>query len=263
MPDLADDLIRFWSAMDAPLEVQRQEWWGAVVADRRFPDVWDTNYARVETADPTLALEEVAAALTPALETAGAATFHVVLVRPSDPSRLLTELTARGDRRSEDIVMVHEGPVPQVLHGAVEELAVDDRLWRGVAATLPAFGVTEPDTIGQLLRLEREVMDPGGAKRWFGVADTSGELVAIGALVELAGLAYVDHVVTLPHARGRGHAGAIVTALVEAARRDGADPTFLLVDPQGPVALYERLGFREATRLASTLGERQTGGGGR
>jgi ribosomal protein S18 acetylase RimI-like enzyme len=263
MPDLVDHLIRFWTQMDARLEVQRQLWWGTVVADRRFPDVWDTNYARVETADPSLALEEVAAALSPALETAGAAMFHVVLFRPSQQRRLLTELTARGDRRSEDLVMVHEGPVPQAPHGAVEELAVDDRLWRGVAATLPAFGVTEPDTIEQLLRLEREVMDPGGAKRWFGVADTSGELVAIGALVELAGLAYVDHVVTLPHARGRGHAGAIVTALLAAARRGGADPTFLLVDPQGPVALYERLGFREATRLASTLRERQTGGGGR
>ena len=87
--------------------------------------------------------------------------------------------------------------------------------------------------------------------------------MALGALVLLAGLGYVDHVVTFPEARGRGHARAIVSRIVHEARAAGAGRIFLLVDPEGPVSLYERLGFHEATRIASTLATRHTRGGGR
>jgi hypothetical protein len=51
---------------------------------------------------------------------------------------------------------------------------------------------------------------------------------------------------------------------VHEARAAGVRRIFLLVDPQGPVRLYEGLGFREATRIASTRAPRQlVGGGGR
>ena len=44
----------------------------------------------------------------------------------------------------------------------------------------------------------------------------------------------------------------------------GVRRIFLLVDPLGPVRLYEGLGFREATRIASTRARRQlVAGGGR
>ena len=260
MADLADDLARFWDAFDSVLERVEPAWWGSVVADGRFPDVWDTNYARVETADPSLSLEEVAAALTPVLERVSASAFHVVMFRPEATNRLLSELTDRGDRLSWDIVMTFEGEETTAGSAVVEELRVDDDLWAGVAASLPSFGVTEAETIRQLVRLEREVLDPGGTKRWFGVRGGTGEVVALGALVHLAGLGYVDHVVTLPEARGRGHARAVVTRIAHEARRAGVERTFLLVDPQGPVSMYERMGFREGTRIASTLATRQTGG---
>ena len=262
MSDLADDLVRFWAAMDSRLERVEPTRWGAVVTDGRFPDVWDTNYARVETADPSVRLDEVSTALAPALEAAGAAAFHVVLFRPKGNPRLLSDLTERGDKLSWDVVMVHGGEPAPLEGDAAEELRIDEELWGRVAASLPSFGVTEPETIRQLLRIEREVFDAGTAKRWFGVRDEIG-VVALGALVHLAGLGYVDHVVTFPEARRRGHAGAVVTRIVHEARAAGVERTFLLADPQGPVPLYEQLGFREATRIASTLAARQTGGGGR
>jgi ribosomal protein S18 acetylase RimI-like enzyme len=263
MADIVDDLLRFWDELDSGLEHVSPTWWGAVVTDGRFPRVWDTNYARVETADPALSLAEVAAALEPALEAVGAAAFHVVLFRPRETASLLDELVARGDTPSWDIVMEHAGDAPAAA-SAVEELRMDRQEdWDRLGDSLAAFGVDEPEVVQQLLRLEREVLDPGGTKRWFGVRAPDGRVVAFGALVLLAGLAYVDHIVTFPEARGRGHARAIVARIVHEARAAGAGRTFLLVDPEGPVRLYEGLGFREATRIAATRSPRQTGGGGR
>ena len=263
MADLVEDLVRFWTAMDSGLEHVQRTWWGTVVTDTRFPDVWDTNYARIETADAALSLPEVSAVLTPALEAAGAAAVHVVMFRPQTTSLLLEELTQRGDRLSWDVVMVHEGELPPVEPAAVEELRADAELWDRVASSLPSFGITSPGTARQLLRIERDVLDRSVTKRWFGARDGTGRVMALGALVLLAGLGYVDHVVTFPEARARGHARAVVSRIVHEARAAGVDRTFLLVDPDGPVSLYERLGFREATRIASTLAARQTRGGGR
>jgi len=263
MTDIVEDLVRFWDELDSGLEHVTPTWWGALVTDGRFPGVWDTNYARVETADPALSLAEVAAGLEPALEEAGAVSFHVVLFRPRETAALLDELIARGDRPSWDIVMEHGG-APSSADGPVEELRMDrPDDWARLGDSLASFGVDEPAVVQQLLRLEREVLDPGGTKRWFGVRGPGGEVVAFGALVLLAGLGYVDHIVTFPEARGRGYARRIVARLVQEARAAGVDRIFLLVDPEGPVGLYEGLGFREATRIAATRSPRQAGGGGR
>jgi ribosomal protein S18 acetylase RimI-like enzyme len=269
MADLTDDLVAFWAALDGHLERVEPVRWGAVVTDRRFPDVWDANYARVETDDEELSLTEVAGSLDPAIDAAGAAAFHVVMFRPEATTRLLTELSSRGDRLSWDVVMSHEGgPLEVAQNGPgdpleVEELPIDHELWDRLGSSLAWFGVKEPEVVRQLLHLEREAMDPGRMKRWFGVRDDRGEVMTLAALIQLAGLAYVDDVVTVPEARGRGYARAVVTRIVREARASGARRTFLLVDPDGPVSLYERLGFREVTRMGSTLSTRQSDGGGR
>ena len=266
MSDAVDDLIVFWRALDDRLERVEPAWWGAVVTDRRTPAVWDTNYARVETGDPGLSLEIVASVLDPAIADVGARAFHVVMFRPDGTTRLLTELSTRGDRLSWDIVMAHNGRrgrASKVTSGAVEALEMDDAGWARVGASLAHFGVDDPVVVAQLLHLEREAMGPGEVKRWFGIREPGGELVAFASLVVLADMGYVDHVVTFPEARGRGHASALVRRVIDEAREAGARRLFLFVEPEGPVALYERLGFREVTRIASTLAPRQSGGGGR
>ena len=266
MPDVIEDLVAFWTALDARFAHATPVGWGAVVTDRRFPDVWDANYARVEIADEQLSLAEVAHALDPAIARADAAAFHVVMFRPQGCTRLLAELGSRGDRLSWDVVMRRAPDAREVSLGGpgdVQELPPDRELWERVGSSMASFGVTEPEIVRQLLRIEREVMEPGTSKRWFGVRDDRGRIVTLAALVLLAGSAYVDHVVTFPEARGRGYARAAVTRLVHEARASGALRTFLLVDPAGPLPLYERLGFREVTRIASTLATRQTAGGGR
>jgi ribosomal protein S18 acetylase RimI-like enzyme len=41
---------------------------------------------------------------------------------------------------------------------------------------------------------------------------------------------------------------------VRTALAEGATSVFLLVDPDGPIELYRRLGFEEVGRIASTRG---------
>jgi len=266
MDDVVEDLIAFWSALDARLERVEPTWWGSVITDRRSPAVWDTNYARVETGDAALSLTEVAGSLEPALAHAGARAFHVVLFRPEGATRLLTELSSRGDRLSWDVVMAHVGSPGRGVASAraddVEPLTMRDAEWARVGASLAYFGVHDPGTVAQLVRIERDALGPGGVKRWFGVRDLGGSIVAFGALVVLAGIGYIDHVVTFPEARGRGHATAIVARLTAEAAAAGVRRLVLLVDPEGPTALYDRMGFREVTRVASTLAPRPSGDGG-
>ena len=244
------DVVRFWRALDGFLESVEPTWWGAVVSDRRFPAIWDANYARVDLPAEDLSLAEVEASLTPALVRAGSNAFHVVMFEPERSTRLMTELSARGDRLSWDVVMVHDGSSPSTPAG-VDELSPGPELWDAVRASLRHFGIGQASAVTQLVALERDALG-ASAKRWFGVRKR-GRLLALGALVLLEGVGYVDNVATEPEARGRGYATAITSRIVAEARAGGAETVFLLAEPEGPIRLYERIGFREATRLASTL----------
>jgi GNAT superfamily N-acetyltransferase len=55
----------------------------------------------------------------------------------------------------------------------------------------------------------------------------------------------VDDVYTVPEARGRGFARALITHAVALAREAGAGLIFIVADDEDwPKRLYERLGFR-------------------
>ena len=121
-----------------------------------------------------------------------------------------------------------------------------------MAASLALFG-DPADAIVQLRAIETDVMAPGGNAG--SAIREGGRIVAIAALLVLEGVGYVDNVATEPAARGRGYASALTAHAVRAAR-GSADRVVLLADPDEPavVRMYERLGFREVGRLASTRG---------
>jgi ribosomal protein S18 acetylase RimI-like enzyme len=240
------DLIRLWRAMDLTVGSVEPTWWGAVVTSSRFPSIWDVNYARVdEPADPTL--REIEEAMRATLERAGAKWLHVVCLRPADAPRLVAELSTRSPL-TWDVVMRHEGTDPEI-DAAIEELPPGPELWEAVSRSNRIFGVEEPGA-SQLLEMERDVLAPAGWRRWFAVRD-AGRVAAVAALVELEGVGYVDNVATAPEARRRGYASALTARCVREAREGGAGSVYLLVDPGGPVSLYERLGFREVGRIPS------------
>ncbi|HZD18983.1 MAG TPA: GNAT family N-acetyltransferase, partial [Actinomycetota bacterium] len=81
-----------------------------------------------------------------------------------------------------------------------------------------------------------------------------GEPVALAALLIRQGVAYLDHVVTWPDARRRGHAAALTARLTAEAAAAGAERAVLLAEPGGPAAaMYGRRGFRPVTQLASWI----------
>jgi len=246
--------LRFWRALDSSMERVVETPWGAVVSDARFPTIWDVNYARVD-AERDVRLSDVRAALDPELARTGARHEHLVCFWPELQTGLLGELGRGGNRISWDIVMIHRGGEPEPPAIAVEEVKTfDDAFWRAVRTSLAAFDVTEPASLDQLMRLEREVALPDG-KRWFSIRRSSGEEpLGLGALIEHEGVAYLDHIVTVPEARKRGYGSAMVRKIVQVARDDGMHWITLLADRGGkPADLYRRLGFEDLTYLASSV----------
>jgi ribosomal protein S18 acetylase RimI-like enzyme len=246
---LPEHVRRLWSAMDHLSASVAPTPWGAVVTDGRYPLIWDTNYARVESATT---MREVAAILAPALRSSGAGVFHVVMLDPEASVGLLAELSSAGHRLGWDVVMdAVAGTAPAPEHDVVE-LADGLELWDAVDMSFRAFGI-EPETAAQLRRREADLLGRG-VKRWYGVR-SEGTVASIAAVLTLDGVAYIDDVATDPPARGRGFATAVVCRIVAEAAA-GADRVVLLADPDAPgvIGMYERLGFREASRFASTKG---------
>ncbi len=250
---IPEHIHRFWKALDERLFHAEQTWWGAVVTEARFAAIWDFNYARIDAAAPDLTLAEVADALLPALAEVGTDTFHVVCFHPEETTDLLVELSTLGHRLSWDLVMdLTAEPNVGAADVHIEPLDPGGELWSRVEASLGLFG-NDPTKAEQLRAIEEEV---SGYKRWLGVRDDEGVIVALAALVLLEGVGYLDNVATFPEARGRGLASSIVTRAIDLAHEAGADHVSLFADPEdvAVVRMYERLGFREVGRLASTRG---------
>jgi GNAT superfamily N-acetyltransferase len=249
-----EPLLRFWRALDSAFETVQPTWWGGVVADSRFPGIWDVNYARVETDDAALSLPEVESSLLPLMDRTGARHTHMVVFRPEQLTALLSQASTRGDRVSWDTAMELQGRAPDEPGGVdVEEVDPHDPgFWPAYRESLGEFRITEEDAIRQLEDIERDVLIPAG-KRWFAVRE-AGRPRALGSLIGVEGVGYVDHVVTFPEARRRGYAGAVVRRIVGEARRSDLDQLYLLVELGAKAAsLYERLGFEAIGHIASTL----------
>jgi ribosomal protein S18 acetylase RimI-like enzyme len=246
-------VVRCWHRLDELFERAEPTWWGAVVTDRRFPRVWDANYARIDAGASGLTVDDVESALLPALADASVSIEHVVSFRPQAEDPILQAPTARGHQLTWDLVMdLEHDPPPAAIEA--EELSPGPALWDRVGQSLALFGISEAETASQLVALERVVLAPAG-KRWYGVAD-AGTVMSMGAVTVLDGVAYIDNVATFDGARGRGLASRVTTTLIRAARRAGAEHVWLLADPADTavVGMYERLGFRGAGRLAATRG---------
>lgn len=255
--DDPEPLLTFWRAQDALFERVEPAWWGAVVSDARYPAVQEANYARVESPEP-VGLGEVEDALLPALDRSRSARSHVVVFRPGEQTDLIAEASTRGDRITFDLVMVLEAAPGALAVDANELDSLDAAFWSEHRSSLPLFDIHDEDVLDQLQAIERDLMVPAG-RRWFvrrgGERDARPE--ALAALIVLEGVGYLDHVVTVPHARRRGHAEALTRMAVAEAAGMGAERVFLLAEPESPaVRIYERVGFARAGHLASWLSAR-------
>ena len=258
-----DHVLRFWRGLDQLFQRVEPTWWGAVVTDPRFPAVDDVNYARVDLASNEIGARDIDRALLPALRAAGITSpFHLVSFHPEENRALLAELSARGQRLTWDLVMDHGGLDELIPTSAsasalsrVESLTDEDTLWTRVRESMALFGIDRDEAAEQLEAIERRVLHPGG-KRWFGVRGPSGSLDALGALIVLEGVGYIDNVATFPHARKRGLASVVTSHMAAIAKEEGTEHVILFADPDAvaTVRMYERLGFGPAGYLAAVRG---------
>jgi N-acetylglutamate synthase-like GNAT family acetyltransferase len=258
MNDL-EPLVRFFQTLDDLGERSERTWWGAVVTDARFPLIHDANYASIDSPDERLALADVEAVLLPAVEAAGAVDEHIVTMDPHRTGPLLHEVQQRGGRVRLDTVMEHRGrPLEGPRHAVVEVSRPDDGHWDDVRRSFREFDLTEPGVLDQMIRRERDLLTPFG-KRWF-TASLEGATAGFGALFLQAEVAYVDNVVTFPHARRRGVATSIVSRMVGLAREEGATHIYLLAHEPEPIRMYRRLGFQDVGQIGDMV--RSLAGGG-
>src|SRR5437870_2629039 len=151
---LPEPLHSFWISLDDLVADVLPTPWGAVVTDARFPDVWDTNYARVDVATE-VPVATIEADLLPALLRAGVRVEHVVSFHHEAHGQLLAELSARGHPISWDLAMVLDG-TPGGAGGIAEDIAVEelppaDELWMAAAGSMrDSFGI-EPATAAEQL----------------------------------------------------------------------------------------------------------------
>jgi len=246
-----EPLLRLWRAHDDLFQRTETRWWGAVVSDARFPAIQEPNYARVETRH-RVAIGEIEDALLPAMRAVGTTRSHVVIFHPEVQTDLVTAASTRGDRVAWDLVMAASAREVEPAEHVEEISAFDGSFWALHRDSARLFEVSDEDMLDQLQAMERDVLIPAG-RRWFSAVD-GGRHVALAALLVLEGTGFIDHVVTFPSARRRGHAEALTRRLLAEASAMGADRTYLLAEPGGDaVRIYDRIGFERVTHVASSL----------
>ncbi len=172
---------------------------------------------------------------------------RVVLVYHDDAgSRLAAGLRARGYAAERDLVMAHRGArpagSPPARAGTWQEVRPAMAEDWVATLSLPAHS----PVVQQLTRRSEIVADALGARWYVAPPDRPSRVEAFADLrFDLVpGVAQVEDVVTLPRARRRGHARAVVTRMVQGAYDDGADLVFLVADEADwPRHFYQRLGF--------------------
>jgi len=202
--------------------------------DTRLPDVWDSNYLRIDR--PGIELETILAAGDETLGAAGMRHRSIFPVDEREGERLAAELGPRGWKVERGVYMAHRRlPDRQGAFG-VEEVGQE-----AVDAARREFFAPDLDA-DQFLRRDRLLGEAGG-DRWFVVRD-GGDVVSFCRLLADDDTAQVEDVGTLPRARRRGMARAVTLTAVRAARRDGHRLVWLSTHAEGwPRKLYARLGF--------------------
>jgi GNAT superfamily N-acetyltransferase len=216
---------------------------GIVVSTPSLPAVWAVNQLRVAGA---FAFEELVEFAEEQL--IGFDYRHVAVEHQATGAALEQTFRTAGWKVERDVVMVLSGPADRAADtDIVVEPPEDEAL--GLIRRWYADDELGPAELDQLVTFGRREIRALG-DRLLGVRSGDGQLVAITKLRPGGGIAQVEDVYTVPEARGRGFARALIGRAVELANRDGHDLIFIVADDDDwPKLLYERLGFRPVGHL--------------
>jgi len=168
--------LRYWPRTGRAPSQRGPTWWGAVVADPRYPTVQEANYARLE-AERRSADGDRGTARPGAGAESDAGARNVVVFRPEE-----RRAARPGEHPSErivwDLVMPTRVGRASADDGPVEEVVTfDDGFWASLRGRQALFGVSDERMLDELSALERGVLVPAG-RRWFVVRDEHGLAVA-------------------------------------------------------------------------------------
>ncbi|WP_010147788.1 GNAT family N-acetyltransferase [Serinicoccus profundi] len=124
-------------------------------------------------------------------------------------------------------------------------LAVHDLDDHRDAALIESFGAAHSD--GRYMGFPGF----GFATAWLAVRDRADDIVAVGALHELAsGMPHLAGIIVRPDLRGHGLGGLLTQELTaRAVEEAGVSTLSVFTDNAGAIALYERLGYAVAHRF--------------
>jgi GNAT superfamily N-acetyltransferase len=204
-----------------------------------IPLVWDANYLLVEKGGRAAA--QIAERADELLGGLGMKHRCVVTRQPALADELEPEFEQLGWDVDRTLVMAlrREADRP----GSVEVEQVAPKVAEPLRIALRQdHPWTTPEVNPQLLEYDRRLADVY-RDRWFAVR-LDGDVASACRLYQHNGIGQVEDVVTLPHARNRGLARAVVLAAIDASRTDGDELIFITADATDwPLQLYERLGF--------------------
>lgn len=166
-------------------------------------------------------------------------------ITPGACPEVLDMVLAERGYRVESPMSLHTasvGRVTALLPPPPASVVVEDRPTRTWFDVWHAVSDHRGDARAEWALLER-VARPSG----FAHVYSEGEVVAVGRAVVDTGWAGLFGIATLPQARGRGAARAVVSALAHWARDRRAEHLYLQVEPDNDAAsrLYERAGFEK------------------
>jgi GNAT superfamily N-acetyltransferase len=217
---------------------------GLLVETPSLPVVWSANQLRITEPIGFEELVKAADGQLPQLGYVDIAVEHQEAGPALEPA-----FQAAGWKVERDLVMVlSEQPDRPAETGIVVDATEDELMDLMDRWYSEDLGPSTTERL-QLVRYNRREARVHG-DRMLGVRSRDGQLVAITKLRSDGSTAQVEDVYTVPEARGRGYARALVSRAIEIARANGAALTFIVADDNGwPKLLYARIGFRPVGRV--------------
>jgi GNAT superfamily N-acetyltransferase len=216
---------------------------GLVVRTPSLPVVWAVNQVRVGLPLGFASLVELAEE-----QLAGSAYLQIVVENQDSGPELEEQFRAAGWKTERELYMVLSAEPDRVPDMSV---VVDAREDETLEIMRRWFGEHEsrPGALAALVEYSRREAR-ACADRLLGVRSSDDQLVAITKLRGDGSTAQVEDVYTVPEARARGYARALVSHAAELGRDGGHDLIFITADDEDwPKQLYAGVGFRPLGRV--------------
>ena len=232
-----------------------------IVANPAFPEVWEANHADEVTAETPVEIDAVFAAMDAHLAHTN---WRILHTDGFTPDAFLARLALDDfEEKFVAILMALRGDV--AARGGPIDLrpVVGEADWEALLQLWLVDHAEGRRTGGMILPPEftREMVASHRAKSayfHFHLAYTDGTPVAFGAhAIAANGVGIIEDLFTLPSARRKGFATAIIAAFADRLRAQGCETVFIsaLVDETAK-HLYERLGFRPVGLARTWVKER-------